>query len=57
MRAAALAGLAALAFAGPAPAAAPPPARTYESACGACHQNNGYGVQRLAARLGKDRRC
>jgi mono/diheme cytochrome c family protein len=54
-RPASLLALAALSAAGSAAAATAPVPRTYESACGACHTNNGYGVQRLAARLGKDR--
>jgi len=47
-----VAGLAALAT-GAIAADAPP--RGYDAACGSCHENNGYGVQRLAERLGKDK--
>ena len=31
------------------------PTRAYQVACASCHENNGYGVQRLAARLGADK--
>jgi mono/diheme cytochrome c family protein len=36
-------------------AAAEPVRRDYAAACGSCHEGNGYGVQRLAERLGKDK--
>jgi cytochrome c5 len=48
-----LAGAAAQAAA-PGPRAAPA-GRDYAAACGACHENNGYAVQRIGARVGADR--
>lgn len=50
----AMIGFAAIGWAGTAAADASP-ARSYEQACGACHIGSGYGVQRLTARLGKDK--
>lgn len=35
--------------------AAQPAPRDYASACASCHEGNGYGAQRLAERLGKDK--
>jgi mono/diheme cytochrome c family protein len=35
--------------------ASPPPARTYATACGTCHDNGGYAVRVLADRLGPER--
>lgn len=32
-----------------------PPPRRFADACATCHENNGFGVQVLAARLGTDR--
>jgi len=34
---------------------APPPPRQFADACGSCHENNGFGMQVLAARLGPER--
>ena len=32
-----------------------PPPRQFADACGSCHENNGFGVQVLTARLGPER--
>lgn len=37
------------------PLANPASPRRYADACGSCHENNGFGVQMLAARLGSER--